>query len=350
MTEALITQGADAPADDIEVIENFLISEIDDSERMRPSDPVWVEAIASSMAKSKQLSPIDVCQMPGKKGVKLVYGGHRIDAAKLLGWTHIKGVRRSANALERKSREIAENFFRVGLSPIDEARFVAELIATEKARLGIDVDQDGRALNRVLSKKHQKIQLGDDLCIMHKSLGLQELVAQRLGLNQASVSRLLTVDSLPRSIVERVRPLAIAGNAAALRKLAGLETDRQAMVLYLIEGGKAKGVNDALDILNKKVPASPAKKRHEAFISIFGRMGLDDRKAALRELARRQMPKGYAIVCPVELAPDLTPAEKAQHADIMAMVRSAAAPVPAGDERPDDVVDIEEMLARGAAE
>ncbi len=128
-------------------VQMLAVNSIDGGKRIRPVDPVAAQAIAASMAHDGQLSPIDVCRLPGREGFTLVFGGHRLAAAKLLGWETIAAFVRSNDALERQAREIAENLFKADLNPLDRAAFVTSLIEVEKARLGIAPDKDGNALN-----------------------------------------------------------------------------------------------------------------------------------------------------------------------------------------------------------
>jgi len=258
------------------------IDQIDDSARIRPIDIDYAAGIGASMALIGQLQAIDVCQMPGKSGFRLVFGGHRLVGARLQGWSEIDAVIGSANELDRKSRELAENLIRGDLSPLDHARFVTELIETEKARLGIAPDKDGNALNG--DKRSLKKQMRDDLCIVHKSLGLQEAVAAKLGLHRSSVSRTLALNGIAPSFLERVRKLRIADNAAALRKLAGFHWSDQGDLIKLMEDGKS--LSDAIAIVKKIPVIAPESKRLSTFLDTYGRMGRKERLNALRELAK----------------------------------------------------------------
>ncbi|CAL4866691.1 Nucleoid occlusion protein [Asticcacaulis sp. MM231] len=327
-----------------EIIEMLAIADIDHSERLRPSDPDWVQGIAASYAVDGQLQAIEVCRLVNQKSgkpYKLGFGGHRIDAAILAGWTHIACVVRSANALERRSREVAENFFRAKLSPLDEARFVQELIKTEKLRLGILDDQDGRVANARDGKNAKKKQLDDDLCIVHKSYGLQEIIAGRLGLHRSSVSRHLSVAGLPASLTERVRKLPIGTNAAALRALAKMEPSDQIRAVTLMEGG-AKDINAAQAMMRGAPVIDAAKKRLKTFQDTFNRMGRAEQMEALRVLSN-VLPKGVDLYFYKNLDERF-----AKESALIASDKPAAVAAPVTD-RPTNVVDLEDII-RGAAE
>ena len=263
------------------------VASISTDGRLRPVDEVAAQAIAASIARDGLLNPIDVCQLPGKSGFQLVFGGHRVAAAKLLGWEMIPAFVRSNNALERKSREIAENLFKSDLSPLDRTAFISELIEVEKARLGICPEKDGNALNK-RGGKGEKKQISDDLCIVHKSLGLQEGVAIKLGLTQSTVSRTLALNGLIPSGLDRIRKLPVADNAAALRKLAAMPWVKQLDVIAKMEAGN--GFAQAVAIVEQRVVAPPETRRLSTFLDTFGRMGRKERIEALRELAKMAPP------------------------------------------------------------
>jgi ParB family chromosome partitioning protein len=284
------------------------VSEVDDSGRLRPIDSDAVSAIAASIVKDGLINPIDVCQLPNQGSglpYRLVAGGHRLAAFRLLGLDTIPAFVRSNDALGRKSREIAENFFKAELSPIDKAAFVAELIEVEKARMGIEPAQDGRALNADRrSPKALKKQLTDDLCIVHESLGIQEIVAQKLGLDRSTVSRQLTLYRLPASVKEALRVTPIGHNAAALRAVAKLDPARQQRLVKLVLDGVSPKA--AMDQVLGRVEITPDEKRASAFFGAWERMGLAEKKAVLRELSQRTLPKGWVISDPSVIAPSVS--------------------------------------------
>ena len=263
------------------------VTSIDEVERMRPIDPVAAEAIAASMARDGLLHPIDVCRLPGQTRYRLVAGGHRVAGARILGWTHIAAFERSADARERKAREIAENLFKRELNPLDRAAFVAEMYANEKARAGVSADTDGRAHSaNVRWQKEVKTEAADAILMIGNAYGLQAGVAAKLGLSQQTVSNdLMLFKRLPASIASRVRPLAIGSNASALRALAKMDPARQVRVVDLIADGQAKGISEAVAIIDKKAPEAPEKKRLNTFLDTFGRMTQAERKQALLMLA-----------------------------------------------------------------
>ncbi len=286
---ANLADSTDGRAADRE-IRTIDVADIDDSGRLRPVDEVVAAGIAASIAQVGLIHPLMVCRLPGQSGYRLVAGGHRLAAVRMAGWSQVRVMVCSADALERRSIEIQENFFRAALSPLDQARFVSELIEVEKARQGIAPDRDGRGNNARPSKKETEF----NLCIVHKSIGLQEAVAIKLGLNRSTVSRHLALNGIATSFLDRVRATPIAGHAGQLRALAKLHWTDQDAVLGLIEAGDAKDVTTAQALRGQAAVMDPARKRARTFIDTFARMGQRERLGAL-SLLSALLPKGVRI-------------------------------------------------------
>ena len=80
----------------------------------RTTEPEDVENLAKSIAELGLLNPITINQ-----DNTLIAGRHRLEAAKLLGWTEIECIVRDLQGLQAELAEIDENFVRKNLSIID---------------------------------------------------------------------------------------------------------------------------------------------------------------------------------------------------------------------------------------
>ena len=87
------------------------ISEIKINPGRRDTQQRNVEELARSIAAVGLMNPITVTQ-----DNTLIAGLHRLEAAKLLGWTEIECVVSEADGLQAELAEIDENFVRAGLS------------------------------------------------------------------------------------------------------------------------------------------------------------------------------------------------------------------------------------------
>ena len=80
----------------------------------RDAEPEDVEILAKSIAELGLLNPITIDQEN-----TLIAGRHRLEAAKLLGWTEIECTVTDLQGLQAELAEIDENFVRKNLSIID---------------------------------------------------------------------------------------------------------------------------------------------------------------------------------------------------------------------------------------
>ena len=89
-------------------------------DRLRPLDPVRVGALAASMDAIGLQQPISIyCN--DDEDVVLVAGGHRLAAAKELGWEEIPAIQLYLDDIDRQLWEIDENLQRANLTPAEEA-------------------------------------------------------------------------------------------------------------------------------------------------------------------------------------------------------------------------------------
>ena len=99
------------------------INEIKGGSNRREALPEDVKALAESIAEIGMMNPITV-----DLGNNLVAGLHRLEAAKLLGWTEIECNVRELDELHAELAEIDENVVRTGLSELE----LGELLARRK--------------------------------------------------------------------------------------------------------------------------------------------------------------------------------------------------------------------------
>lgn len=272
------------------------VEAIDASGGLRPLDPVWVEALAALLARDGQRRPIEVYPKPGG-GYGVIAGRHRLAAVRVLGWATIDADVLEADVLDRRASEVSENLFKLGLSPLDRAAFVAEQIAVEKARAGVSEDATPQsvAANARWAAKI-KADAADASDIMSHAFGWTDVVATAAGLNRRTIERDLELHrGLKPAVAEAVRGLPIAANAGQLRALAKLPEAEQREVVGLLVEGAATGVAGAVAVLKQKPVQSPAQKAFSAFVGAWGRMTPSLQKAALAEIASHGLPPGVSV-------------------------------------------------------
>ena len=94
---------------------------IEVGERLRPIDPAYVEMLAANMAERGQDTPITIGPARPDHTHPLIAGGHRIAAARALGWTKIDALVSEATGDAAKLLQIDENLMRRELSALDRA-------------------------------------------------------------------------------------------------------------------------------------------------------------------------------------------------------------------------------------
>lgn len=309
------------------------ISDIDTSDRLRPIDPLFVDALASSIVRDGLLNPIDICQLPKQASglpYKLVAGGHRVSAFFLLasiaekapkdltpeqlkirgdainfrlnhlieGEMYIPSVIRSNALDERRSREIAENLFKADLKPLERANFIGEMVEIEKRRSGFAATEN--ILSVAASSRWNKDgkKMSDDASdIVSEAFGFNERVAEKLGLNPRTVYRDLALLRLSPIIINRLQSFnsAVLENAAQLKSLTKLGVDDAINAIEKLYAGYS--FKDAMSAYLTKPNQcqTPTQKREAAFIGAWVKMSNIER-AAMMEFLTGKEPEGYKIL------------------------------------------------------
>ena len=286
------------PISQPDVVDSVLllpVDEIDVGERLRSIDPVWAGALGRVMTAEGQRTPIDVCQLPGRSRWTLVAGGHRHAGAISAGMAYIKAIVVTADAAERRMREISENLWRKGLEPVERAAFIAQLVALHRVKLGLAPDGDGRFASAMVRwKKALQSEADDATETISVAYGWAEDVAEQLGYTSRTVRNdLLLHRRLPAGLAERLPGHPVLKNATQLRALAKLDDREQARVVDRLANG-AKSVSEAVARLRDNRRPQPEDKRLSAFIGAWSRMSVTEKKGALAQLAG-MMPAGFRI-------------------------------------------------------
>lgn len=296
---ALEVVSSDAPT----VVGEILLiptGQVEVRDRLRPVDPVAVEALACVLRVEGQRTPIEVCRLPGRKGWRLVTGAHRRGACKLNG-VPVRAIEVSADALDRRQAEISENLFRRGLDPIDRAAFIAELYELQRAKAGLE----GRSLQSAAAQtrwqKELKTQSADAIQIIGIAYGFTAEIAGVIGLSRQTVYNDLALHrGLRPDVVAKLRGHSLASNATQLRALAKLPEGDQREISGLILAGKCKSVSEARALLRNLPKPDPEAKAWNAFFGSWSRMSAKRRREALAELAEQGLPKGARLVFDIE--------------------------------------------------
>ena len=279
--------------------------QIDIGERLRQVDMIWAEALGQVMLREGQRTPIEICRLPGSSRWTLVAGGHRFAGAQKAGIEYLRAEIVYADRDMRRSREISENLWRNDLAPLDRAAFIAEAVAIQKRRAGIDPNKDGRAVSAAIRwQKQVQDEAEDATATIAVAYNLSAELVEAIGLSARTIrDDLMLYRRLPASVVEHLRRYdhPILYHFGQLKALAKLDQATQERVVTRLtderEDRAARDVGEALAQLGlgTKAATDPETKRLSTFIGAFSRMGLAEKKGALAQLAG-MLPAGFSLV------------------------------------------------------
>lgn len=242
----------------------------------RKLDPARVEALSDLFASQGQTVPIEVVAQDGR--YRLVFGGHRLAAAKLIGWPAIRAIVKQptdfASEAEITLREITENLAHRALSALDRAVDIARWREIYEATHV--VVKPGRKAKADRSELSAKLALnsedGDELSAMF-ALSFSEAAQQAFGLSRREVFRATKIASIDAEVREDIALLPIADNQSELLLLAAQSADRQAEIAELLNAvpDAPASVTEAIAILDR-LPKPQAEPRWQKLAASFSAM------------------------------------------------------------------------------
>lgn len=204
------------------MLKSIPLSSILVGERARPVDLEHATAIAGSMVDRGLINPITVRNTPaaggGKTPYTLVAGGHRLEAARMNGWSAIDAMIVSADAAEAQLIEISENLFRNDLSHMDRGMFVVKYREIYEEKHGA-VQQGG----------DRKSKSNDWTLIFAPGKEISERVQERLGIGRSTYFNVLKIGmKLHPNLRSALRGTPVEDDQKTLLKLAGMPDAEQA--------------------------------------------------------------------------------------------------------------------------
>lgn len=201
----------------------------------RAALPDHVKKMADSMAEVGLLSPITV-----DKRHTLIAGLHRLEAAKLLGWTEIECNVSDLDGLQAELAEIDENFVRKDVAPIEQG----DLLLRRK-EIYETLHPDSRATfegGGFRGNQHQR-EVGDTVTGTTKSFTRD--TAEKLGISPRTVERHVQIarDLSPdaKKIIKSADTPITQRNVL---KLSRLEPEQQVEAATLLVDGKIRKVDE----------------------------------------------------------------------------------------------------------
>ncbi|MGB3834439.1 MAG: ParB N-terminal domain-containing protein [Mesorhizobium sp.] len=245
---------------------------IDVPEERRTPDPDWVAALAETIDRHGQRTPIEVVASGSR--FRLVIGVARLAACKRAGIAEIAAAIHPEGsfadvALERLAI-IAENFIRRNLTVLERALYVADWRSIYEAAQGeVRPGRKKSSQRETISETDPNMRAAAVF-----SAGFSEAAQRALGLTRPTVYRLLKIASLDELARARLAATSIADSQADLYALAGVDIDIRGRALDLLFSPppQAATVADALTLAEGKRLKTPAEKLYAATDSNWSRL------------------------------------------------------------------------------
>ena len=255
------------------------IHEIKINPGRRQAVPGSVRELADSIAEIGLLNPITV-----DRGHTLIAGLHRLEAAKLLGWTEIECVVSELEGLRAELAEIDENFVRSDLTPLE----FGELLLRRKElyeALHPETKNGG---------DHSSAESRTSKCRSAPVSSFAQDTAEKLGVGRRTVERQV-------QIAKRLTPETkgiIRGSAVPVTRkealaLSRLEPGPQAEAAALLAAGEIRSVEEYAPPV-RAGPAAPTPPP-EALAEEAAEFA-----QVLRRAAERCCPEAFARLTPVQ--------------------------------------------------
>jgi ParB-like chromosome segregation protein Spo0J len=183
-------------------LERIAVEDVEVIGKHREVDPEKVKSLAASMAMIGLRTPITVRRI--EKGFSttfaLVAGGHRLEAAKKLGWEHIDAFIIEGNETDARICQLMENLYRADLTPLQRAEDVAELIG-------------------LVLENAKEVQLAPPGGQQPHDRGIKK-AAKALGLSRDEVRRSLDIAAISEEAKEKAKEKGLDKKQSVLLKIA----------------------------------------------------------------------------------------------------------------------------------
>lgn len=211
------------------------IKEIRIKEGRRSLDTAHVKELAGSIQNLGLLNPVTIDEEK-----VLIAGLHRLEAAKMLGWSNIDCTVSSLNGLQAELAEIDENFIRSDLSPIEYGEMLLrrkEIYETLHPETKAGSAQ-AAAMNRAIGNN-----VADKMSATSKSFVND--TAEKLGVAPRTVRRQIqTARNLTPEAKEIIRDADTKISKKAAMKLSGLEPEQQKEAAALLAAKEIRTVEE----------------------------------------------------------------------------------------------------------
>jgi len=198
------------------------VTDIDDSNRLRLVDPDKAMMMATSVETRGLLHPVEIRPSDeGNRPWKLVTGGHRLAAFRLLERPEIPAIILDIDALEARDREIDENVFRADLTELERAIFFDARKKAYEAKFP--------------QAKHGGDRKSDQVAIFGDLIArFTQEALERLDCSERTVQRILARAKIAPDVRTKIAHTPLANKGAELDALLKLTPDEQRKAVKLV--------------------------------------------------------------------------------------------------------------------
>lgn len=258
--------------------EQIPVASIDVGDRLRQTDPAWVEALAALIKEQDLLQPISVVHEKSER-YSLLAGAHRLAAVQSLGWETI--VARVTPAAwikdqERRLTEILENVARNELTKLDRAANLSELKQIHEELFPQTRNGGDRRSQAVKNKGENQNEI----------FAFCSDTAIRIGLSRRSIELAVAIwGGLSPDSRKRLPGTDFADNQANLKTLSDLDAAMQKKVLDLLlsEPAGADNLADALMLAEGRRPPKADELALKRALTGFTRLDKSGQRAFIRQ-------------------------------------------------------------------
>ncbi|MCX4374505.1 MAG: ParB N-terminal domain-containing protein, partial [Dysosmobacter sp.] len=211
------------------------ISEIKVNAGRREADPEGVQELVDSISKVGLLNPITI-----DREHTLIAGLHRLEAAKLLGWTEIECNVSSLEGLLAELAEVDENVVRKGLSAVE----YSDLLLRRKEIYETLHPETKAGTSQAAGMNRAK---GNNVgCKMHPtSKSFVQDTAEKLGVNPSTIKRQIqTAKNLTTEAKDIIRDTGTKITKKDALKLSRLEPEQQRDAASQLAAGEIKSMGE----------------------------------------------------------------------------------------------------------
>ncbi|MBX3580790.1 MAG: ParB N-terminal domain-containing protein [Rhizobiaceae bacterium] len=222
----------------------------------RRLDLDWVEALADQFKTAGQQTAIEVLQEG--EAYRLIFGGHRLAAAKHAGWETIRAIVKTPDEFTSEAqirlREISENLLRRELSVLDRSVDIAAWREIYEATHGTVTKGRKAKLSQVATISGTAADDGAE----RFATSFSEAARRALGVNRDAISRAMKIASIPADLRGWIALHPIADNQSELLLLSAQSEERQEAICGMLtqEPPVASNVAEAIAKLDDAPPVA----------------------------------------------------------------------------------------------